>query len=276
MKFSLTITDMTREEISSLSAFLNGGASIQTADIAAKMAALTGPSGNGASHDKAMMTTALQMPNDDDNAPANINAPAADTSGLPWDERIHSRNKGLNADGTWRKKRGVDGAMVAAVEAELKMRGGTQFQPQPMPNAVQTMPPQFTAPSSHVQMPHHTGMHEQQPQPQYQQQPQPMPNGQFMPPPNGMPPQGMPNGQYMQPPAPVQLDFTGFMQHLSGQMAKRDQNGQPLIHTDYLASVVQRLSAQFGRQFNSITDVSGDPNAINAAVALITADGRWN
>jgi hypothetical protein len=45
--------------------------------------------------------------------------PDADANGLPWDERIHSGTKALNADGTWRTKRGVDKAFVAEVEAEL-------------------------------------------------------------------------------------------------------------------------------------------------------------
>lgn len=43
-----------------------------------------------------------------------------DKSGLPWDERIHSSSKALTADGLWRKKRGVDDAKVAEVEAQLR------------------------------------------------------------------------------------------------------------------------------------------------------------
>lgn len=45
-----------------------------------------------------------------------------DSNGLPWDERIHASSKALNADGTWRTKRGVDKALVAQVEAELRSR----------------------------------------------------------------------------------------------------------------------------------------------------------
>jgi hypothetical protein len=32
-------------------------------------------------------------------------APVADSTGTPWDERIHSASKALNADGTWRLRR---------------------------------------------------------------------------------------------------------------------------------------------------------------------------
>lgn len=49
--------------------------------------------------------------------------PERDANGLPWDERIHSGTKALNADGTWRTKRGVDKALVAEVEAELRSQG---------------------------------------------------------------------------------------------------------------------------------------------------------
>ena len=31
--------------------------------------------------------------------------PTADSNGTPWDERIHSTSKALNADGTWRLRR---------------------------------------------------------------------------------------------------------------------------------------------------------------------------
>jgi hypothetical protein len=46
--------------------------------------------------------------------------PTTDANGLPWDERIHAGSKALNADGTWRTKRGVDKALVAEVEVELR------------------------------------------------------------------------------------------------------------------------------------------------------------
>jgi len=48
-------------------------------------------------------------------------APTVDKDGLPWDARIHSSSKALNADGRWRAKKGLnDGAMVSAVQAELR------------------------------------------------------------------------------------------------------------------------------------------------------------
>lgn len=43
-----------------------------------------------------------------------------DKTGLPWDARIHAESKAKIADGTWRKKRGGDPALVTQVEAELR------------------------------------------------------------------------------------------------------------------------------------------------------------
>lgn len=40
------------------------------------------------------------MVNDEDQTP-----PTSDSTGTPWDERIHSASKALNADGTWRLRR---------------------------------------------------------------------------------------------------------------------------------------------------------------------------
>jgi hypothetical protein len=47
-------------------------------------------------------------------------APTVDKNGLPWDGRIHASTKPLNADGTWRGRRGIDDATVATVTAELR------------------------------------------------------------------------------------------------------------------------------------------------------------
>ena len=55
-----------------------------------------------------------------------------DSAGLPWDERIHSSSRNTVADGTWRRKRGVDESLVQQVEAELR---GAPKLPTPGPMA---------------------------------------------------------------------------------------------------------------------------------------------
>lgn len=42
-----------------------------------------------------------------------------DKNGLPWDERIHSSSRAINADGTWRYRKNVPDETKQAVEAEL-------------------------------------------------------------------------------------------------------------------------------------------------------------
>jgi hypothetical protein len=44
-----------------------------------------------------------------------------DAKGLPWDERIHSSSRAINADGTWRYRKNVPDETKQAVEAELRL-----------------------------------------------------------------------------------------------------------------------------------------------------------
>lgn len=84
-------------------------------------------------------------PNVPSPVPGSVNAPPApnaeverDKSGIPWDERIHSRNKSKNNDGTWRDRRGVDAAVKTAVLAEI---AGTVSPVEPPAPIVPTPPP---------------------------------------------------------------------------------------------------------------------------------------
>lgn len=54
--------------------------------------------------------------------------PTTDKTGLPWDARIHAGTKSLNADGSWKKKRGSLPEFVDSVERELR---GVQALPSP-------------------------------------------------------------------------------------------------------------------------------------------------
>ena len=81
-------------------------------------------------------------------------APETDKRGVRWDHRIHASTKTLNADGTWRQRRGVDEALVAQVEAEQRTVDGLPPPPvvaavpvaqpvaiPPVPVAVTVVPP---------------------------------------------------------------------------------------------------------------------------------------
>lgn len=56
---------------------------------------------------------------DDDDGPTNTTPPAFDKDGTPWDKRIHSESKAVNADGTWRKRRNLSDVTYASVMAEI-------------------------------------------------------------------------------------------------------------------------------------------------------------
>jgi len=43
-----------------------------------------------------------------------------DSKGMPWDGRIHASSKAKVADGSWRYKRGIDDAVIAPIEAEIR------------------------------------------------------------------------------------------------------------------------------------------------------------
>lgn len=65
-----------------------------------------------------------------------------DAAGLPWDARIHAKSSdgpgGVKiADGTWRSKRGVDTALKAQVEGQLRQVMGAPA-PAAIPNAAPT------------------------------------------------------------------------------------------------------------------------------------------
>ena len=61
-----------------------------------------------------------------------------DKDGLPWDSRIHVESKNKNADGRWRKKRNLDAAVAAQVEAELRQVMGAA--PAPLAQGVAPVP----------------------------------------------------------------------------------------------------------------------------------------
>ena len=221
-------------------------------------------------------------PSDDDEGPVNIAAPAVDARGLTWDERIHAKSKTTIADGSWRKRKGVDDATVAAVEAELRARSAP-----PMPAAAPMMQPMQPAPApmpmpAPIPLP---GGAPAAPFPAAAPIPAPAPAVMGYPAPAAMPAieQPAPAPIPMPAPAPVAapqptpgvMDFSQFMQHLSMKMAERDANGAPLIHADYLANITAEISTAFNQQLSALTDIATDPNKINYAVQLLARDGRW-
>lgn len=66
---------------------------------------------------------------------------ALDARGLPWDSRIHSREKTHIANGNWKNKRGVPEKIIADVEAELSNLMAIAPPPPLAPAPIVTPPP---------------------------------------------------------------------------------------------------------------------------------------
>lgn len=61
------------------------------------------------------------MPTEDASTSTAENVPTVDARGLPWDERINTRNKSRDDAGNWKYKQGVTSDISAAVEQELAL-----------------------------------------------------------------------------------------------------------------------------------------------------------
>ena len=178
---------------------------------------------------------------DDDNGPVNIAAPALDSAGLPWDERIHAKSKTTKSDGTWKRGRGVTDEQAAAVESELRARSASPIPAQSAP---------FVPPAAPVQPPSNF-----QPQPPVQNPvvppvntpvPQPFPAA-----PNFTVPMQAPPAQI--PQQPQGADFPTFMTKMQGAM----QSGKITV-TD-LPNLVAEINHAWQTNMQAITDL-GQPN----------------
>lgn len=218
---------------------------------------------DGASVSVAPMPTLPPVASDDeedDNAPVNTAAPAVDSSGLPWDARIHAGTKGITGKGLWKLlKGGPKGPELAAIEASLR---AAQPAPVAAPAPVATPAP-VAAPMT--------------PPPAM---PAPVPVTPVAPPP--MPPVVEAAPVAAPEPAPVPtgvVDFAAFMGHMATQMAKQAPDGSPLVNPEYLSGLVGQINtawAAHGIALASITDIQTDQRLIDYAIQLMQRDGRWS
>ena len=70
-------------------------------------------------------------------APAAAAPPDLDSTGLPYDARIHNKSRTKKQDGTWKLAKGIDPALAAGITAELR----AQFPAPPVPVAPDVPPP---------------------------------------------------------------------------------------------------------------------------------------
>lgn len=217
MEFKLTITVNGVAELSHIAGLLGGTAMTVTPG--------TGfASGSGAG-------------DDDDNGPVAPVAPGeTDSNGLTWDERIHAGTKTKNADGRWKKRKGVDDATITAVEAELRAAAGNAAAP-----VVSGAPPASPAP---VAIPAPATAPVEAPAPVTAPAPAPAP---------AAPPTA---------PAPAPsttLDFGGLMQIVSNGMIMQP----PQIDDALIAWLAAQVSV------TSLPEIAADPAKIATVYGLI-------
>lgn len=204
-------------------------------------------------------------------APTVPGEPQFDSSGLAWDERIHSAQRGTTNDGRWRKRRNVDDAVYNAVEAELRARYG-----QPASLA----PVSVTAPTEVVAMP----------TPPMPVPVMPMPTvndeGNDDTPIMSVAPADTAHGVVaavsaasepvavtpVPVAAPAQAQQTVDFHTVMGIVGTRMANNT--INPDYLVGLVAEINGQLGTQMQSFTDMAALPHAVQYAYSAMVRDGK--
>jgi len=199
-------------------------------------------------------------------APTVPGEPEFDSSGLAWDERIHSAQRGTTNDGKWRKRRNVDDAVYNAVEAELRARYGQPAQLAPVAAApvAPVTAPTPVQPVPVMPMPVVNDDDEGNDQ-NYEyvatapvvadavnvaSEPTPVPVA-------------------APAPTPAQtVDFHTVMGIVGTRMANNTMN------PDYLVGLVAEINGQLGTQMQSFTDMAALPHAVQYAYSAMVRDGK--
>lgn len=265
MKIDIIIKDATKEEAADLLSFLNGSKEKSTVVVNTKDIPVNPVIENTVNNVVAQSTPVTTATDNSE----------VDASGLPWDSRIHSSNKGKTAKGVWNRRRGVDDATVQTVENELRGVTLQNFPPvnqAPVQQFQQQIPPQNLQPYQQV-IP---VQHFQQPQ-QFQ------PVQQFQQPQQFQPVNQAPIQQFQQQtPPPVQqfnapqqpqvmsfdLDFQKFMKIIGNLFATQE------IAPNYIDTLLQKINIQFGKSMMAITDIAASPDMIKFAYDCLIADGK--
>jgi hypothetical protein len=175
-----------------------------------------------------------------------INEPTGDTmdfdkEGLPWDERIHSSNHKLTAQGVWQRRRGVSDEVYNSVKAELlgKWEAAepiTEDAPIPEPVQAPVVAPAPVAPAA------------------------PAPVQAFVPVQQVQAPVAAPAPVTAQAPvapaAPAQSTFETFSSKLQYALANK------LIEANYMQGVLNTVNATFGTNYQGMFEMRDNENAM--------------
>lgn len=251
MKFSLTIHDLTAEGVKDVMDQLTPirfpGDEVSVAQ--------TAPVNTTSENQPA--PTAATVPQ----VSAQISGVELDSNGLPWDERIHAGTKGQNKDGSWKGKRGVDDATIAAVTAELKARVANQPAAAPAPGVFDKVAATLTPPVAPGNVPAAGGFAAPAGVPTAGQ------NANVAPAVNAPSPMPAPVAAPVPQAAPAR-DFQGLMQKISRLFADKQ------ITPDYPNSIVARINQGFQSNVATLTDIVNDPRMVEYAWQCLEVDGK--
>lgn len=275
-QISMTITG-SAATLARVLAALDGGSSLPVVGTLAPTAPVTLDDDDDAPE---ATVTAPVMPEVVAVAPTVQGEPSFDVTGLAWDERIHAASKTATQDGKWRKKKGVEPAVFAAVEAELRARYAAPLvQTAPV---MQVAPAPVSAPVVMEQPVVAVAPAFEQPAAVPQPMPVPMPIQTYNPaPPTDMVAQQpapvqvtpvMPVAQVAPtpmhvPPAPT-VTFHDLMQMVGAKM------GTGELTTDYLIQTVNEVNAGMNLALNSFTDMADKPHAVSYCWQIFQRDGK--
>lgn len=219
MKYSLTLSDMSAKEVLEIVEFTQSDVSL-VPGVSIPVVVDTGPIS-----DTSEATTEL------------------DSSGIPWDKRIHSGNKKQKKDGTWNRRKNLQDMEFDAVVDELKEKTDVSVSATipPVTPTVPDVPPVAQVTPSVVP-------------PVAQVTPSVVPS--------------MPGPVTPVIPQAASRDFQGLMQRISDLFAKK------LIDTDYIKTIVSRVNDGFQSNILTITDLANDLKMVEYAWQCLDADGK--
>lgn len=175
-----------------------------------------------------------------------------DKEGLPWDERIHSSNHKLTAQGVWQRRRGVTDEVYNTVKAELLDKWGaaepvTENAPIPEPVQAPVVAPAPVAPAA------------------------PAPVQAFVPVQQVQAPVAAPAPVTAQAPvapaAPAQSTFETFSSKLQYALANK------LIEANYMQGVLNTVNATFGTNYQGMFEMRDNENAMQFVINELAKKG---
>lgn len=168
-----------------------------------------------------------------------------DSAGKPWDERIHASTKSKNADGRWKKKKGVDQALVAEIEGSAPVSMSDKLARAESAVGLGNVPAPPVTYAAHVAAPPVVSA--------------PVPVAASVPSPVAAP---------VAAPVAPSRDFKGLMQQLSNLFASKK------IDPAYPNTIVARINGGFNVQVATLTDIANEPRYVEYAWQCLDVDGN--